>query len=106
MRNHQSRPTGSSSFSEVNAKSFPEANVTLLKEVVVEDVVAVPKEVVDMVVIMFGNVMMIGMLNQMIIIRRDMKKERIHYLLKNMKIIIIDVVCQTTGHAHVVLLNI
>jgi hypothetical protein len=31
MKNHQSRPTGSSPFSEANATSFPEANATSFK---------------------------------------------------------------------------
>jgi hypothetical protein len=31
MKNHQSRPTGSSPFSEINATSFPEANATSFK---------------------------------------------------------------------------
>jgi hypothetical protein len=32
MKNHQSRPTDSSPFPEVNATSFPEANATSFKE--------------------------------------------------------------------------
>jgi hypothetical protein len=32
MKNHQSRPTSSSPFSEANATSFPEANATSFKE--------------------------------------------------------------------------
>jgi hypothetical protein len=32
MKNHRSRPTGSSPFPEANATSFPEANATSFKE--------------------------------------------------------------------------
>jgi hypothetical protein len=47
-----------------------------LKEIVVEDVVAAPEEVVNVVAIMFGDVKVI-ILNQMTIIWGDMKRKKI-----------------------------
>jgi hypothetical protein len=47
---------------------------------VAEDVVVAPEEVMDAVAIMFGDVKVI-ILNQMIIMWRDMKRKRIHHLL-------------------------
>jgi hypothetical protein len=62
-----------------------------LKEIVVEDMAAAPEEVVDVVVIMLGDVNVI-ILNQMITMWGDMKRKRIHHLLKSLKEAIIDVV--------------
>jgi hypothetical protein len=62
-----------------------------LKEIVVDDVVAVPEEVVDVVAIMFGDVKVI-IPNQMITMWGDMKRKRIHHLLKSLKVVVIDVV--------------
>jgi Zinc knuckle len=55
-----------------------------LKEIVVEDVVATPEEIVDVVAIMFDDVKVI-ISNQMTTIWGDMKKKRIHHLLKKSK---------------------
>jgi hypothetical protein len=62
-----------------------------LKEIVVDDMVAAPEEVVDVVAIMFRDVKVI-ILNQMITMWGDMKKKRIHHLLKSLKVVVIDVV--------------
>jgi hypothetical protein len=62
-----------------------------LKEIVVENVVAAPKEVVDVVAIMFGDVKII-IPNKMTTMWGDMKNKRIHYLLKSLKVVVIDVV--------------
>jgi hypothetical protein len=48
---------------------------------VVEDVVATPEEVVDVVAIMFGDVKVI-ISNQMTTMWADMKRKRIQHLLK------------------------
>jgi hypothetical protein len=58
---------------------------------VVEDVVAAPEEVVDVVVIMFDDVNVI-IPNQMIIMWGDMKRKIIQHLLKSLKVVVIDVV--------------
>jgi hypothetical protein len=57
----------------------------------VEDVVAAPEEVMNVVAIMFGDMKVI-IPNQITIIRGDMKKKRIHHLLKSLKVVVIDVV--------------
>jgi hypothetical protein len=57
----------------------------------VEDVVTAPEEVVDVVAIMFGDVKVI-ILNQMTTMWGDMKRKRIRHLLKNLKVVVIDVV--------------
>jgi hypothetical protein len=62
-----------------------------LKEIMVEDVVAAPEEVVDVVAIMFGDVKVI-IRNQMTTMWGDMKRKRIHHLLKSLKVVVIDVV--------------
>jgi hypothetical protein len=63
----------------------------IMVEDVVEDVVAAPEEVMDMVAIMFDDVKVI-ILNQMTTMRRDMERKIIHHLLKSLKVIVIDVV--------------
>jgi hypothetical protein len=50
-----------------------------LKEIVIDDVVAAPEEVVDVVAIMFGD-MKIIISNQMTTMWGDMKKKRIQHL--------------------------
>jgi hypothetical protein len=50
-----------------------------LKEIVVEDVVAAPEEVVDVVAIMFDDVKVI-ISNQMTTMWGDMKRKRIQHL--------------------------
>jgi hypothetical protein len=62
-----------------------------LKEIVVEDMAAAPKEVMDVVVIMLGDVKVI-ILNQMTTMWGDMKRKRIHHFLKSLKEVVIDVV--------------
>jgi hypothetical protein len=62
-----------------------------LKEIIVENVVAAPEEVVDVVTIMFGDVNVI-ISNQMITMWGDMKWKKIHHLLKSLKVVNIDVV--------------
>jgi hypothetical protein len=62
-----------------------------LNKIMVEDVAAAPEEVVDVVAIMFGD-MKVLILNQMTTMWRDMKRKRIHHLLKSLKVVIIDVV--------------
>jgi hypothetical protein len=57
----------------------------------IEDVVAAPEEVVDVVAIMFGDVKVI-IPNQMTTMWGDMKRKRIHHLLKSLKVVVIDVV--------------
>jgi hypothetical protein len=91
MKNHQSQPTSSSSFPEANATTFPEMNATSFKGNRGQDVVTAPEEVVDMIVIMFGDVKVI-ISNQMTTMWGDMKRKRIHHLLKSLKIVVIDVV--------------
>jgi hypothetical protein len=61
------------------------------KEIVVEDVVAAPEEVVDVVAIMFGDVKVI-ISYQMTTMWGDMKRKRIQHLLKSLKVVVIDVV--------------
>jgi hypothetical protein len=70
---------------------FPKRMQHHLKEIMVEDVVAAPEEVVDMVAIMFGDVKVI-IPNQMTTMWGDMKRKRIHHLLKSLKVVVIDVV--------------
>jgi hypothetical protein len=62
-----------------------------LKEIVVEDVVAAPEEVVDVVAIMFDDVKVI-IPNKMTTMWGDMKRKIIHHLLKSLKVVVIDVV--------------
>jgi hypothetical protein len=62
-----------------------------LKKIMVEDVVAAPEEVMDVVAIMFDDVNVI-ILNQMTTMQRDMKRKIIHHLLKSLKVVVIDVV--------------
>jgi hypothetical protein len=50
-----------------------------LKEIVIDDVVAAPEEVVDVVAIMFGDVKVI-ISNQMTTMWGDMKRKRIQHL--------------------------
>jgi hypothetical protein len=57
----------------------------------VEDVIAAPQEVVDVVTIMFGNVKVI-ILNQMTTMWGDVKRKIIHHLLKSLKVVVIDMV--------------
>jgi hypothetical protein len=57
----------------------------------VEDMVAAPKEVVDLVAIMFGEVNVI-ISNKMITMWEDMKRKRIHHLLKSLKVVVINMV--------------
>jgi hypothetical protein len=57
----------------------------------VEDMVAAPKEVVDLVAIMFGEVNVI-ISNKMITMWGDMKRKRIHHLLKSLKVVVINMV--------------
>jgi nitrogen fixation/metabolism regulation signal transduction histidine kinase len=57
----------------------------------VEDVVAAPEEVVDMVAIMFDDVKVI-IPNQMITMWGDIKRKIIHHLLKSLKLVVIDMV--------------
>jgi hypothetical protein len=90
MKNHQSRPTGSSPFPEANVTSFPEANATSFKGNRGQGRGRAPEEVVDVVAIIFGNVKVI-IQNQMTTMWGDMKRKRIHHLLKTLKVIVIDV---------------
>jgi hypothetical protein len=62
-----------------------------LKKIMVEDVVAAPEEVVDVVAIIFGDVKVI-ISNQMTTMWGDMKKKKIHHVLKSLKVVVIDVV--------------
>jgi hypothetical protein len=57
----------------------------------VEDVVAAPEEVVDVVAIIFSDVKVI-ISNQMTTMWGDMKRKRIQHLLKSLKVVVIDVV--------------
>jgi hypothetical protein len=76
-----------------------------LKEIVDEDVVAAPEEIMDVIAIIFGDVMVI-ILNQMKIIHGDMKRERTHHLQRNLKIIVIDAVWKNIDREHIILPNI
>jgi nitrogen fixation/metabolism regulation signal transduction histidine kinase len=62
-----------------------------LKKIVVENVAASPEEVMDVVAIMFDDMKVI-IPNQMTTMWGDMKRKIIHYLLKSLKVIVIDVV--------------
>jgi hypothetical protein len=91
MKNHQSRPTGSSPFPVANATSFPEMNATSFKRNHGRGRGRGPRR---------GrghgrnNVWRRERhnLNQMTTIWGDMKMKRIQHLLKSLKVVVIDVV--------------
>jgi hypothetical protein len=57
----------------------------------IENVVATPEEVMDVVAIMFGYVKVI-IRNQMTTMWGYMKMKKIHHFLKSLKVIVIDMV--------------
>jgi hypothetical protein len=91
MKNHQSRPLALVNFLKQMRQHSLKRMQHHLKKIMVEDVIAAPEEVVDVVTITFGDVKVI-ISNQMTTMRGDIKKKIIHHLLKSLKVIVIDVV--------------
>jgi hypothetical protein len=78
MKNHQSRPTGSSSFSEANATSFPGANATSIKGNRGRGRSPTPEEIMNVVVIIFSDVKVV-IPNQMITMRHFNSSKNYRY---------------------------